>query len=196
MAGRLTKNGKAFYLFTMPGHPFPDSPVLTNSAWSYLRHTDFLMAKAHCWQHAYSDHRYSNQVIGVCCGRPSDPSFDSVPKSAANAVESAREAMRFSKTDLKHRRANTPAGAIGVSYGGGQAVSPYRGLDLPLLTGDDLRFQGLWSTMVSTHSPSHPFSATVILFTLWASHPVSLSPSALKPQTQQSNKARHGIHLL
>ncbi|KIM74374.1 hypothetical protein PILCRDRAFT_14520 [Piloderma croceum F 1598] len=27
----------------MPGHPFPDSPVLTNSAWSYLRRTDFLM---------------------------------------------------------------------------------------------------------------------------------------------------------
>ena len=43
MAGRLMKNGKTFYLFTMPGHPFPDSPVLTNSAWSYLRHTDFLM---------------------------------------------------------------------------------------------------------------------------------------------------------
>jgi hypothetical protein len=39
------KNGKIFYLFTMPGHPFPDSPVLTNSAWSYLRHTDFLMAR-------------------------------------------------------------------------------------------------------------------------------------------------------
>jgi hypothetical protein len=43
MAGRLTKVGKAFYLFTMPGHPFPDSPVLTNSARSYLRRADFLM---------------------------------------------------------------------------------------------------------------------------------------------------------
>jgi hypothetical protein len=43
MAGRLTKVGKAFYLFTMPGHPFPDSPVLTNSARSYLCRADFLM---------------------------------------------------------------------------------------------------------------------------------------------------------
>ena len=43
MAGRLTKVGKAFYLFTMPGHPFPDSSVLTNSAQSYLRRADFLM---------------------------------------------------------------------------------------------------------------------------------------------------------
>ena len=43
MAGRLTKVGKAFYLFTMPGHPFPDSFVLTNSAWSYLHRADFLM---------------------------------------------------------------------------------------------------------------------------------------------------------
>jgi hypothetical protein len=43
MAGRLTKVGQAFYLFTLPGHPFPDSPVLTNSARSYLRRADFLM---------------------------------------------------------------------------------------------------------------------------------------------------------
>jgi hypothetical protein len=43
MAGRLTKVGKAFYLFTMLGHPFPDSPVFTNSARSYLRCADFLM---------------------------------------------------------------------------------------------------------------------------------------------------------
>jgi hypothetical protein len=44
MAGRLTKVGKAFYLCTMPGHPFPDSPVLINSARSYLRRADFLMS--------------------------------------------------------------------------------------------------------------------------------------------------------
>jgi hypothetical protein len=44
MAGRLTKVSKAFYLFTMPGHPFPDSSVLTNSARSYLRRPDFLMS--------------------------------------------------------------------------------------------------------------------------------------------------------
>ena len=49
MAGRLTKVGKAFYLFTMPGHLFPDSSVLTNSAWSYLRRADFLMkCQRHC----------------------------------------------------------------------------------------------------------------------------------------------------
>ena len=45
MAGRLTKVGKAFYLFTMPGHLFQDSSVLTNSAWSYLRRADFLMIR-------------------------------------------------------------------------------------------------------------------------------------------------------
>ena len=43
MAGRLMKVGKAFYLFTIPGNLFPDSSVLTNSAWSYLHHADFLM---------------------------------------------------------------------------------------------------------------------------------------------------------
>jgi hypothetical protein len=32
-----------FYLFTMPGHPFLDSSVLTNFARSYLRRADFLM---------------------------------------------------------------------------------------------------------------------------------------------------------
>jgi len=47
MAGRLMKVGKAFYLSTMPGHPFPDCPVLTNSAWSYLRRADFLMNGEH-----------------------------------------------------------------------------------------------------------------------------------------------------
>jgi hypothetical protein len=31
----------------MPGHPFPDSPVLTNFARSYLRRADFLMADAY-----------------------------------------------------------------------------------------------------------------------------------------------------
>ena len=43
-AGRLTKVGKAFYLFTMPGQTFPDGPVLTNSAQSYLRRADFLIS--------------------------------------------------------------------------------------------------------------------------------------------------------
>jgi hypothetical protein len=54
MAGRLTKVGKAFYLFTMPGHPFPDSSVLTNSARSYLRRADFLMVEHdHAYERAY-----------------------------------------------------------------------------------------------------------------------------------------------
>jgi hypothetical protein len=49
------KVGKAFYLFTMPGHLFPDCPVLTNSARSYLRRADFLMLYAaevgdHFWR--------------------------------------------------------------------------------------------------------------------------------------------------
>jgi hypothetical protein len=50
MADRLIKIGKAFYLFTMPGHLFPDSLALTNSAWSYLRRADFLMVTvSHQW---------------------------------------------------------------------------------------------------------------------------------------------------
>jgi hypothetical protein len=30
--------------------------------------------------------------------------------------------MNFAKKDLKHRRADTPAGAAGASFGGGQQV--------------------------------------------------------------------------
>jgi hypothetical protein len=60
--------------------------------------------------------------MGVCGGRPSDPSWDSVPKSAAEKIDSARRAMNFAKKDLKHRRADTPAGAAGASFGGGQQV--------------------------------------------------------------------------
>lgn len=37
-------------------------------------------------------------------------------------IDTAREAAHFSKKDLKHRRADTPAAAVGVSYGGGQPV--------------------------------------------------------------------------
>lgn len=62
------------------------------------------------------------RVIGVCCGRPDDSSWDSVPKLAAEAVDGACRAMNFSKKDLKHRRADTPAGAVGASFGGGQQV--------------------------------------------------------------------------
>jgi hypothetical protein len=34
---------QGFYLFTMSGHMFPDSHMLTNSAWSCQRLHDFLM---------------------------------------------------------------------------------------------------------------------------------------------------------
>ena len=43
IAGRLTMVGQGFYLFTMFGHPFPDSPTLTNTVRSYRRLHDFLM---------------------------------------------------------------------------------------------------------------------------------------------------------
>jgi hypothetical protein len=35
MTGRLMKVGKAFYLLTMSGHPFPDGPVLKMGLSSY-----------------------------------------------------------------------------------------------------------------------------------------------------------------
>jgi hypothetical protein len=65
------------------------------------------------------------RVIGVCAGSPDDPSWFDVHTSLASAIDTARESMRFSKKDLKHRRADTLAGAVGVSFGGGQAVSSF-----------------------------------------------------------------------
>jgi hypothetical protein len=61
-------------------------------------------------------------VIGVCCGHPDDSSWENVHKSGASTINTAREDMHFAKKDLCHRRADTPAGAVGVSYGGGQSV--------------------------------------------------------------------------
>ena len=61
-------------------------------------------------------------MIGVCCGHPDDTSWGNVHKSGAGAINTAREDMHFAKKDLRHRRADTPAGAVGVSYGGGQSV--------------------------------------------------------------------------
>ena len=61
-------------------------------------------------------------MIGVCCGHPDDTSWGNVHKSGASAINTAREDMHFAKKDLRHRRADTPAGAVGVSYGGGQPV--------------------------------------------------------------------------
>jgi len=61
-------------------------------------------------------------VVGVCCGHPDDTSWGNVHKSGASAINTAREDMHFAKKDLCHRRADTPTGAVGVSYGGGQPV--------------------------------------------------------------------------
>ena len=63
------------------------------------------------------------RVIGVCCGRPDDDSWANSQESAADTIDVAHSAMNFSKKDLCHRHADTPAGAVGVSYGGGQRVS-------------------------------------------------------------------------
>jgi hypothetical protein len=61
-------------------------------------------------------------VIGVSCGHPDDDSWENVHKSEAGAVDTARGAMHFAKKDLRHHRADTPAGAVGVSYGSGQSI--------------------------------------------------------------------------
>jgi len=81
------------------------------------------------------------RVIGVCCGRPGDSLWDSVPKSAAETVDSARKAMNFSKKDLKHHQADTPAGAIGASFGSGQQVRLRRLPASTSLLNEEFRFQ-------------------------------------------------------
>lgn len=67
-----------------------------------------------------------SRVIGVCAGSPDDSSWERVHRPLASEIEEARKAMRFAKKDLKHRRADTPAAAVGVSYGGGQAVGLFQ----------------------------------------------------------------------
>jgi hypothetical protein len=67
-----------------------------------------------------------SRVIGVCAGAPDGPSWEGVHQSMASEIDQSRETMRFTKKDLKHRHADTPAGAVGVSYGGGQPVGLLR----------------------------------------------------------------------
>jgi hypothetical protein len=67
-----------------------------------------------------------SRVIGVCAGSPDDSSWERVHRSLGSEIEEARETMHFAKKDLKHRRADTPAAAVGVSYGGGQAVGLFQ----------------------------------------------------------------------
>jgi hypothetical protein len=63
-----------------------------------------------------------SRVIGVCAGRPDDPSWDPLHKRVAREVDTARNQMNFGPKDVNHRRMADPSKAVGDSFGGGQKV--------------------------------------------------------------------------
>jgi hypothetical protein len=68
------------------------------------------------------------RIIAVLAGRPFPKNgvpddWDDVVARACAAIEAAREEMRFTQRDLKHRRGPHIGRAYGWSHGGGQEVS-------------------------------------------------------------------------
>ena len=66
------------------------------------------------------DHR--QRTIGICAGRPDDPTWEKTQQDAASLLKDARERCRFPSKSLYHRRGQFPALARGASFGGGQSV--------------------------------------------------------------------------
>ncbi|KJA14108.1 hypothetical protein HYPSUDRAFT_150797, partial [Hypholoma sublateritium FD-334 SS-4] len=62
------------------------------------------------------------RVIAVLAGRPDDPNWTSVHRSAHSALQLARRRCRFPKKTRNHRRGSFPALSAGISFGGGQKL--------------------------------------------------------------------------
>lgn len=62
------------------------------------------------------------RIIAVLVGRPNDPGWRAVHRSAHVALQSARTRCRFLKKSKQHHRGDFPALTVGISYGGGQPV--------------------------------------------------------------------------
>lgn len=68
----------------------------------------------------------SQRVIGACIPYPKGGDWANTNVKASGAIEAARGKCIFpaKTTSEEHRRGPFPALAVGVSYGGGQTVSP------------------------------------------------------------------------
>lgn len=67
----------------------------------------------------------AKRVIGICAGIPEGSDWGRVNRDASSAIETAHSACMFADADLKHRRGDFPALAVGASFGGGQTVSSF-----------------------------------------------------------------------
>jgi hypothetical protein len=61
--------------------------------------------------------------IGICAGRPDDPSCDALHKRVALEIDTIRSHMNFGTKDIYHRCMDNSSRAVGDSFGGGQKVS-------------------------------------------------------------------------
>ena len=64
------------------------------------------------------------RVVAAFIGRPEDPAWETVMTDASRAMEDAAVRCSFTPSQQSHRRGGYPTLAVGVSYGGGQKVSP------------------------------------------------------------------------
>ena len=70
------------------------------------------------------------RITSVCVSKPAgDESWEELQQRAAQAIESARSRLYFSKKDRDHRRGGFPALAVGISHGGGQPYPKMRRQD-------------------------------------------------------------------
>ncbi|PPQ97424.1 hypothetical protein CVT26_006788, partial [Gymnopilus dilepis] len=70
------------------------------------------------------------RITSVCVSKPAgDESWEELQQRAAQAIESARSRLHFSKKDQDHRRGGFPALAVGISHGGGQPYPKMRRQD-------------------------------------------------------------------
>lgn len=73
-------------------------------------------------------------VIGVLGAIPVDEGWDEICEKAEKALEEAESKLTISFKDRSHRRGIFPAFNVGLSHGGGQAVSFSIHALLPSLT--------------------------------------------------------------
>lgn len=65
-----------------------------------------------------------SRAFCVCIGQPRDDQWPAVASQASAAISTARTKFAFPASSIDHRRGAFPAAAVGVSFGGGQQVSP------------------------------------------------------------------------
>lgn len=64
----------------------------------------------------------NGNIVAMLAGRPAGKGWDEQVERAAEGVEAVRDQLSAAALEKENRRADCPAMAIGISYGGGQTV--------------------------------------------------------------------------